>query len=34
VSPAIIHNQLYRCSRLKDTLFLRKNDKKWWKSYF
>ena len=27
VSPAIIHNQLYRCSRLKDTLFLRKNDK-------
>jgi competence protein ComK len=28
VSPAIIHNQLYRCSRLKDTLFLRKNDKK------
>ena len=34
VSPAVIHNQLYRCSRLKDTLFLRKNDKNWWKSYF
>ena len=28
VSPAIIHNQLYRCSRLKETLFLRKKDKK------
>ena len=28
VSTAIIHNQLYRCSRLKDTLFLRKNSKK------
>lgn len=27
VSPAIIHNQLYRCSRLKETLFLRKKDK-------
>lgn len=26
-STAVIHNQLYRCSRLKDTLFLRKNEK-------
>ncbi len=27
-SVAIIDNQLYRCSRLKDTLLVRKNDKK------
>ena len=26
-SVAIIDNQLYRCSRLKDTLLVRKNDK-------
>ena len=28
VSTPIIHNQLYRCSRLKETLLLRKIDKK------
>ena len=28
VSTSIIHNQLYRCSRLKETLNLRKIDKK------
>lgn len=28
VSTSIIHNQLYRCSRLKETLSLRKIDKK------
>ena len=28
VSTSIIHNQLYRCSRLKETLKLRKIDKK------
>lgn len=28
VSTPIIHNQLYRCSRLKETLKLRKIDKK------
>lgn len=28
VSTAIVHNQLYRCSRLKEVLYLRKNDKK------
>lgn len=33
VSSSIIDNQLYRCSRLKDVLQLRKIDKKWLKNY-